>query len=67
MRLGYGYMEGVLFRRPRDAFVERADIHCSQIGVQVPADEADECVVVCLASSSETAVLHPRGDLLNEM
>jgi hypothetical protein len=45
----------------------RARIHFPQIGVQVPANEADECVMVCLTESSETGVPHLRSDLFNEM
>jgi hypothetical protein len=38
-----------------------------QIGVQVPANEADECVMVGLTQFSETGAPHLRSDLFNEM
>ncbi len=65
MRLGYRYTEDALFGRQM-ALWWRARIHFFQIGVQVPANEADECVMVCLTQSSETGAPHLRSDLFNE-
>jgi hypothetical protein len=66
MRLGYRYTEDALFGRQMVLWW-RARFIFSQIGVQLPANEADECVMVCLTQSSETGAPHLRSDLFNEM
>jgi hypothetical protein len=38
-----------------------------QIGSQLPANETDETVVVCLIGASVTPAPHPQRDLLKEM
>jgi hypothetical protein len=56
-----------LIRTADGVVVASASSFFFQIGVQVPANEADECVMVYLTQSSETGAPHLRSDLFNEM
>jgi hypothetical protein len=66
MRFGYRYTEDALYGRQMALWWRARVFIFPQIGVQVPANEADECVMVCLTQSSETGAPHLRSDLFNE-
>ena len=68
MRLGYRYTEDALIWTALRWRCGGGRVFIfSQIGIQTPANGADECVMVCLTQSSETGAPHLRSDLFNEM